>query len=140
MKSLYYLPLLFMLSTLISCRKTDEYGLKVELSFKNDTNVSIEYSRLFTIQPQETKYFFISTESTENPNLENCCQGTLEDFQGAYDQVFVTRNETDCYKYGEDEGPTHIRNFEASKIGSRKFRYEYIFTDDSFQDLMTCQM
>lgn len=127
------------LMLLVSCGEKDEFGLKVKLTFVNSTDTNISYSNLFELAPTESYTYEDQTETTSsNPNIETCCNGLLEDFQGGYDQVFLVINEVNCLYFNEGEGPTSLNNFESEKLNSRSFSYTYTLSPASIENMQPC--
>jgi hypothetical protein len=139
MKQLKLIIIAFCLTLFSSCNETDEFGLKVDLTFINSTETDIQYSTLFELAPNESFTFSTQTESSsDNENIETCCNGILEDFQGAYNQVSLVIDDINCLSFDEGVGPTDLDNFESIKLNSRRFSYTYTITTSTIADMQLC--
>ncbi|MGL1884935.1 MAG: hypothetical protein OCD76_00360 [Reichenbachiella sp.] len=142
-KIIYLLFLITGISLIISSCGETEYPLDVDLIFINQTDSLIIYNDQFEIVPNATyKESIESTAGSEKkPNIDNCCQGTLEDFQGSYQQVIISIESDDScvfFSFSEDQGPTSINNFESRVISDRHFEYTYHITRDDFNNPERC--
>lgn len=131
------------ISTLLSlgsgCNRETEYKITADLVFINTSEKQINYSNLFTLEPEATKVISLKGDGGDKSSeITTCCQGFLEDYQGSSEQVFLILNNSECLFFEENEGPTNLDNYEQEILGTNNFRYTYVFTDDQFTNAEPC--
>lgn len=124
--------------SLCSCG-SNEHRLQVEFVFINESNNQINYSDLFTISAGGIHTIFVDgTSSTDNPKIETCCQGFLEDIQDDYFQVYMIVDEAYCVFFEENEGPTTVENFTSDILGDKYFKFTYTITESDIESMQPC--
>jgi hypothetical protein len=135
--------LLIGISTLLSlgsgCDRETEYQVLAEFTFVNNSSRYINYSDLFILEPGDSEVISIRGESGDKiSKITTCCHGFLEGYQGSYQQVYLILDSSLCVFFSENEGPTHLENFEQEVLGRNDFRYTYVFMDEQFIDAEPC--
>ncbi|MCP4460499.1 MAG: hypothetical protein GY816_21125 [Cytophagales bacterium] len=79
---------------------------------------------------------------SDDPTIENCCEGFFEGYQGRNNSVLVEFDEEKCLVYPSGEGPTTQNislGYEGKQLGERYFEFTYRFTEEHYQEATDCE-
>jgi hypothetical protein len=119
-------------------KKTEDHSVIADLLFENKTEHVINYAGLFELTAGSSYSQTIVGVDGKGYNSANCCQGGLESFQGAYNQVYLIIADSLCLFYDENEGPTLIANYEVTNIGEHHYLYTYTFSEQELSGAELC--
>jgi hypothetical protein len=137
---------------ILSCEeKSTSYRLNVDLIYKNETNQQITYNAyskednfnqfVFDLDPKKEKKIELRGTGTEN-NLNNCCEGVFEDFQGNSDILIEYNNKEKCLIYSNGEGSTTANinvTYTSREISSGYYEFTYTFTEEEYSKAINCE-
>lgn len=129
LKKTYLLFLITGITSLISCGGTVEPGESiVTFKYLNSSSEVLIYDgsemAMASVLEREVVHFGIN-----GSNYQNCCQGILEDVQGAFNQVYLELGGGEIVCFLEDQGPTQIANYSAARPSKRSYEFSFTFTD-----------
>ncbi|MCF6213547.1 MAG: hypothetical protein L3J45_05930 [Flavobacteriaceae bacterium] len=137
------------LSSISSCSKQVEYRLDTDIIYKNETNHFIKYYELIDNQQSQRLLFELPPNSEKkiemrssgsDTNINNCCQGVLNDFQGNNSILIDYDNSNKCLIYISGEGSTtgNISAYESREIESNYYEFIYRFTETEYSQAKNC--
>ncbi len=148
---------LITLSALISCEIQDAHNgpINVKVVYFNETDSGIKYFQyhkngqkipVFEIDPMGTYEMDIEAEydTSKELDLETCCTGIFEGFQGRGD-VLIEFDNNQCVLFESGEGPTtqNIDGYTSSVTsvvkGINSVQFSYSFTSIDMQNAENCE-
>ena len=133
-----------------SCGETIvEYRLDADIIYKNESNHLIKYYQydsennqkvfVFELEANSEKKYQIRSSGPDT-NINNCCQGILEGFQGINSILIDYDNSDKCLIYTDGEGSTtgNISTYESREIESRYYEFIYTFTEAEYNLATDC--
>jgi|GEM_PF-1872227 len=138
---------------LISCVPARiEYKVDADIIYINETEYMINYyqylpsqnpSKIFIFEIAPNSQKIIESRdggSKENQNIDNCCQGILEGFQGDA-SVLVEFDQVKCLIYQDGKGSTtnNILGYESVILSKNYYQFTYRFTENEYLNAENCE-
>ena len=133
-----------------SCQGDVDYRLDADIIFINETNHLINYYHYdnsknfrqlaFELSPNSEKKYEIRSNGSDT-NIDDCCQGILEDIQGAADILIDYNNSERCLIYLSGDGSTTANinvAYERREISSKYYEFIYRFIDEEYEQAEGC--
>lgn len=126
-----------------SCKKTRDYAQDGEFNFVNQTNHYISYQKGFekyNLAPQAT-VIINQVQDAPGKNVDVNTYSNPFTKEYSYTEPFVIKyNDNRCLTItrSSEHTPLDIKNYNAEKLGERKYKFTYTFTEADYNRAVTC--
>ena len=134
--------LIIISTSLISCKIIREEVLFADFVFINNTRYSISYGQgleKYNLQPQSTIFVSIEKDgSGKNVKPENYAAPYF--YESRFKLPIIIKINNRCWEPTEleEHSPLNINNYTAEKLGERKYKFTYTFTDADYERAVAC--